>query len=350
MGSDNQQESTQASRELLEYVRKILGPSSFSSSAAGPPKVKLPIAQSGGTGREAPTNGERPSGSPRQLQAEAITRPSRSSSGSSASFSLGNNWLISPVAGVLNSILDLFGVGSSTSQVTRYRAETRQPFQIVEEISPESGAKVQTINESASGLFGVTGGNSPTEAPAASAEETASRSESITPSIASGGTRRAEGSTIQQWLQSLVGGSSATEAPAVSAEEIAGKPESTTPSIPRAESGAGSVGQPANTTWARRVSRSTGLLTPRGGAVESRTKRAEATTNERLLQKEMGSAGSTGTTMLHAATWTNGITAPTGSEGRSLMNDRQGLIAAVRRSLNDSRGFSDVLSEFQDGL
>jgi len=32
------------------------------------------------------------------------------------------------------------------------------------------------------------------------------------------------------------------------------------------------------------------------------------------------------------------------------MNDRQGLVSAVRRSLSDSRGFSDVLNEFQDGL
>ena len=162
MGANNPQESTQASRELLAYVRKMLGPSSLSSSAVGAPSVKLPKTQGGATGAEALTNGERANGSPRQLQAEAITKPAKSKSGSSGSFGLGNNWLLSPIAGVLNSVLGLFGIGSSTSQVTRYRAETRQPFKVVEEISPETGAGVQTINESASGLFGVTSGGGAT--------------------------------------------------------------------------------------------------------------------------------------------------------------------------------------------
>lgn len=307
MGSDNQQESSQASRELQAYVRKILGPSNL-SGAVGAPKIKVPIPRSGATSREALTNGERASGGPRQLQAEVITRPSKSSSGSSTSFSLGNNWLLSPVAGVLNSILGLFGVGSSTSQVTRYRAETRQPFQVVEEISPETGAGAQTINESASGLFGVTRGSSPTT--------------SSTPRVRS------------------TGEASSVEVPAVKAERSARSSQSATRSIARAAT---------NANWARRLTGSVSSPAPRGD-VESGTRLTEGSTYARWLRKEPGSAGSTGPTSPHFETWANGIAPPAGGEGRSLMHDRQGLVSALRRSLSDSRGFSDVLNEFQDGL
>ncbi len=300
MGANNSQESTQASRELLAYVRKILGPSSLSSSAVGAPSVKLPITHSGTTGQEALTNGERANGSPRQLQAEAITRPSKSSSGSSGSISLGNNWLLSPIAGVLNSVLGLFGIGSSTSQVTRYRAETRQPFEVVEEISPETGAGVQTINESASGLFGVTSGNSPTT--------------SSTANVAAKGVPASARSSAQ-----------------VANRTIADS-------------------RPQGVNWMRRLTGGASSPAPRAAAPTSKTRDSEGATAQNLLRTEPGSGSATGPTAFHSTSWANGVTAPTSEDGRSLMNDRQGLISAVRRSLSDSRGFSDVLNEFQDGL
>src|ERR1039458_5550607 len=110
VGANNPQESTQASREILAYVRKLLGPTRAGSVVGGTPNLRLPIPQSGGTGQQALTNGERASGSPRQLQAEAITKPSKSSSGSSGGFNIGNDWLLSPIAGVLNSVLVIFGM------------------------------------------------------------------------------------------------------------------------------------------------------------------------------------------------------------------------------------------------
>src|ERR1039458_8274753 len=285
VGANNLQESTQASREILAYVRKLLGPTRAGSVVGGTPNLKLPIPQSGGTGQQALTNGERASGSPRQLQAEAITKPSKSSSGSSGGFNIGNNWLLSPIAGVLNSVLGIFGVGSSTSQVTRYRAQTRQPFQIVEAISPETGAGVQTRNESASGLFGVTSSSSPTA-----------------PSTAGGA------------------------------------------------SGAGGANGPTSTDRARRLTGSVGSSAPLAGAVGSRMGGTEGSTSQRGPQKETGMAGATVPSAARIETAAHGIATAASGEGRSLMNDRQSLVAALRRSLSDSRGFSDVLNEFQDGL
>lgn len=280
MGANNPQESTQASREILSYVRKLIGPTRAGSGAGGTPNVKLPIAQSGDTGQQALTNGEKACGGPRQLQAEAITKPSKSNSGNSSGFNIGNNWLLSPIAGALNSVLGLFGVGSSASQVTRYRAQTRQPFQIVEAISPETAAGVRTLNESASGLFGVTSGTSPTA-----------------PSTAGGAT-----------------------------------------------SG------PTSTDFMRRLTGSTSSPALRAGEVGNRTSRSEGPTNLRGPQPETGTAGATVPTAARLETSAHGVSTPASGEGRSLMNDRQGLVSALRRSLSDSRGLSDVLNEFQDGL
>jgi hypothetical protein len=68
----------------------------------------------------------------------------------------------------------------------------------------------------------------------------------------------------------------------------------------------------------------------------------EGSTNQRGPQKETG--------MACIETAAHGIATLASGEGRSLMNDRQNLVSALRRSLSDSRGFSDVLNEFQDGL
>lgn len=40
----------------------------------------------------------------------------------------------------------------------------------------------------------------------------------------------------------------------------------------------------------------------------------------------------------------------TSSNSRLSVNDRQALVSALRRSLSESRGISDVLTEFEDGL
>ena len=61
-------------------------------------------------------------------------------------------------------------------------------------------------------------------------------------------------------------------------------------------------------------------------------------------------AGATAPTAAHLERSAHGIAIPPSGEGRSLMNDRQSLVSALRRSLSESRGISDVLNEFQDGL
>jgi class 3 adenylate cyclase len=61
-------------------------------------------------------------------------------------------------------------------------------------------------------------------------------------------------------------------------------------------------------------------------------------------------AGATVPSAARIETAAHGIATAASGEGRSLMNDRQGLVSALRRSLGDSRGISDVLNEFQDGL
>jgi hypothetical protein len=61
-------------------------------------------------------------------------------------------------------------------------------------------------------------------------------------------------------------------------------------------------------------------------------------------------AGAAAPSAAHSETATRGIAIPASGAGRSLMNDRQGLVAALRRGLSESRGISDVLNEFQDGL
>jgi hypothetical protein len=76
----------------------------------------------------------------------------------------------------------------------------------------------------------------------------------------------------------------------------------------------------------------------------------EGSTNQRGPQKETGTAGATAPTAARSETAVHGIAIVASGEGRSLMNDRQSLVSALRRSLSDSRGFSDVLNEFQDGL
>lgn len=70
-------------------------------------------------------------------------------------------------------------------------------------------------------------------------------------------------------------------------------------------------------------------------------------------------AGLTGVT---SGLWSNGSATSTssslagvlgisGTEGSgSMMNNRQLLVAALRRGLSESRGIADVLNEFQDGL
>jgi hypothetical protein len=63
--------------------------------------------------------------------------------------------LISPIASTVKSILNLFGVGSPTTQSTRYRTSSRQTFRIVEGISPATGSGAQLVNESAAGLTGI---------------------------------------------------------------------------------------------------------------------------------------------------------------------------------------------------
>jgi len=347
--ANNPQESTQASRELLTYIRKLLRPTSLSSSAVGPPNIKSPIAQSGGTGTKALTQGERASGGPRQLQAEAITRSSKSSSGGSAGFKIGNNWVLSPIAGVLNSILGLFGAGGSTSQVTRYRAQTREPFQIVEVISPETGAGVQTINESASGLFGVTRSTNPEASSSATVEAKGSGAPASAPPSAQADKRTVATSNSEcvDWVRRLTGGASSTERPVVKAERSLNRFGSPAPSIAHAETQASSNSKSAS---AGRLTGSAGSPESRAAAVERRTSLTEESTGQRRLQKDMGTASSQASPTGPVATWAHGNAAPTNNEAASLMNDRQGLVAALRRSLSDSRGIADVLNEFQDGL
>lgn len=349
MGANNPQESTQAAKEILAYIRRLLGPTRHSSGGGATRDIKLPIAQSGATGRQALTNGERASGGPRQLEAEAITRSSKSSSGSSAGLKIGNNWVLSPIAGVLNSILGLFGAGGSTSQVTRYRAQTREPFQIVEVISPETGAGVQTINESASGLFGVTRSTNPEASSSATVEAKGSGALASAPPSAQTDrqTVATSDSKSVDWVRRLTGGASWTERPAVKAERSLNRLGSPAPSIAHAETQASSNSKSAS---AGRLTGSAGPRESQAAAVEGRTSRTEESAGQRRLQKDMGTASLKASPAGPLATWAHGNATPTNGETGSLMNDRQGLVSALRRSLSDSRGIADVLNEFQDGL
>src|SRR5208283_2233283 len=151
-----------------------------------------------------------------------------------------------------------------TSLVTRYRAEPRQPFEDVEEISPETGAKVQTINESASGLFGVASGNSPTTLSTANVAAKGSGIPAPARPSAQVANRTIADSRPQgvNWMRRLTGNASSTGAPAAKAEESARSSESTTPSNALVETRASGEGTATSTKWVRRLTRSAGSAGP----------------------------------------------------------------------------------------
>lgn len=142
--------NAQARAEVQAYVRKLLGSNRQAGEWGGEASIKLSLPKASSTGRA----GETPHSLPRQLAATAYTKSSKTSS-KSGSNSIGNAWLISPIASTVKSILSLFGGGSSTTQSTKYRTSSRQTFRIVEGISPETGSGTQRLNESATGLTGV---------------------------------------------------------------------------------------------------------------------------------------------------------------------------------------------------
>ena len=53
---------------------------------------------------------------------------------------------------------------------------------------------------------------------------------------------------------------------------------------------------------------------------------------------------------MNSLTLAEGTNASLDGGGISRVEDRQSMVTALRRSLSESRGISDVLSEFQDGL
>ena len=142
--------SAQTRTQVQAYVRRLLGPNQQAGGRGGMSSIKLSLPKGSSTGRA----GDTPHTLPRQLAATAYTKSSKQSSNSGSS-SIGNAWLISPIASTVKSILSLFGGGDTTTQSTRYRSASRQTFRIVESISPETGSGTQQLNESAAALTGV---------------------------------------------------------------------------------------------------------------------------------------------------------------------------------------------------
>jgi hypothetical protein len=144
--------NTQARTQVQAYLRKLLGSNRQAGGWAGTGSIKLSLPK----GSIAGGAGETPHTLPRQLEAMAYTKSAKNAASSGgSSFGFGNAWLISPIASTVKSILGLFGVGSSSTQTTRYRTSSRQTFRIVESISPETGSGAQNFNESAAGLTGI---------------------------------------------------------------------------------------------------------------------------------------------------------------------------------------------------
>jgi len=151
VGTSKGTSSTRARTQIEAYVRRLLGSNRQASGWGGTSGTKISLPKVAGSGNAIAT----PHALPRQLEATAYTKSSQKTS-SSGSSSFGNAWLISPIASTVNSILNFFGGGSSTSQSTRYRTSSRQTFRIVESISPETGSGTQNLNESAAAVTGVT--------------------------------------------------------------------------------------------------------------------------------------------------------------------------------------------------
>ena len=135
--------------QMRAYVRRLLG----SSGQRGTSSAKLALPKSYSAGKISET----PHTLSRQLEAMAYSTTSKRAANGSGS-SVGNAWLISPLAGTVKSLFNLFSGGTPGSQSTRYRSRSRAPFQIVESISPEMGSGSKSLNESAAALAGVTSG------------------------------------------------------------------------------------------------------------------------------------------------------------------------------------------------
>lgn len=151
MGTSKGMNDAQARTQVQAYVRRLMGSNRQAGEWGGMGSIKLSLPKGSSTGRA----GETPHSLPRQLSATAYTKSSKTASNSGGGSSIGNAWLISPIASTVKSILSLFGGGSSTTQSARFRSASRQTFRIVESISPETGTGAQRLNESAAALTGV---------------------------------------------------------------------------------------------------------------------------------------------------------------------------------------------------
>ena len=151
MGTNKGTSSTRARTQVEDYVRKLLGSNRQASGWVGTSSAKLSLPRGSSTGKAVET----PHTLPRQLEATTYARSSQKASSSDSS-SFGDAWSISPIASTVMSIISMFSGGSSASQSTRYRTTSRQPFRIVESISPETGNGTHNLNESAAALTGVT--------------------------------------------------------------------------------------------------------------------------------------------------------------------------------------------------
>lgn len=183
MGTSKGLNSTQARTQVQAYVRKLLGSKRQEGGWVAASTSKLSLPKGTSTSRIA----EAPHALPTQLEATAYSRTAKSESSANSSVA-GNAWLISPIATTVKSILSLFSGGSSNNQTTKYRTGSRQTFEIVESISPETGARPQSVNESSAGLNGVTShavtaGNALADSLSAKGGATASRGSGGTSSL-----------------------------------------------------------------------------------------------------------------------------------------------------------------------
>jgi len=350
VGVDDSRASRPAWRELRPYIQRLLWASKPDSAAGTLPNVSAMLRRGGGRNPHTLANGEKvPSGS-RQLQAQLAPLASRRDSEGLTGFSIGNNWLLSPIVGALSSIFGLFGASQSTRFAVRYRAKVREPFQLVEAISPETRTKPRASDERSNGFFGI--GQAISAAASRSTEIDEKRKAPLGPaaSVATGFSRQGQEDGprgMGRW--SRWAGGSLSFAFAQKSENNAnrlGRGSSRVLPTEALRSGrmqflrAGSVGRMPTDDLSRQ---------PRALAQLRGPAPAGQTSSTRIQEEHLRSSAVT-LQAPHIQAFTSGVPIQDSSKVPAFLPDRQALLSSLRRSLSDSRGILDVLNEFQDGL
>ena len=350
MGSNELRDTTVVSREMQSYIRRLLRPSKAIGSSGNLPNLRSAIGHGMGTGRQALTNGEKSSGGSKQLQAELISQASSRGSANLAAFSVGNNWLLSPVVGALNALLGLFGAGQSAKPHIRYHTQVRESFNIVESIAPERGTGPRTIGESASGLFGITQRAKSAASPSA---DTIFKNGTVPTSA-----MRAIGAISQhdtetharhpaRWGQWA--GSRLPASIQLGAEGPVRPFKSATAIDVDSRTDVWNDGQSTEALLRSRASANDPIPEPRTLLPNLSHIAAESTALPSSHKEGIRAAAET-LPAPHVLAWSSTTITRTSSSVQTPVKERQEFLSALRRSLSDSRGILDVLNEFQEGL